>query len=178
MIFNKRTNEESLLFPWHQEVLFLLPFAFFPVAHALSVPLIAFPVFFASMFSLFFLPWFFLRRPSSFERSRTVLQKYFGSGWLEHRWNRSWITLLLLYSDGIEYRIGYDRYFFPFNEIRSIECKDRFFGYPLRIECRLPRNPWRLGFSSGQIDEISETIKSQWERHKGLSPADASRSSS
>lgn len=96
---------------------------------------------------MFFGPTIYNIIPSSFQRERQAISVYRGGG-SALMMNASWpFFRLLVYSDGIEIRFMYQRYFIPFDKLGDIPEKIGFFNRGIEIKCDLPDVPSSIRFS-------------------------------
>jgi hypothetical protein len=116
-----------------------------------------FPPFFLIMF---FGPIIYNRFQSPFEteRGRILVSSYTGGGSI-YLFNGSWpFFRLLVYKDGVEIRIMFQRYFIPYDKMDDIPDKIGFFSGGMLFKSNLPGVPSSIRFYKLGMNKIAKVI--------------------
>jgi hypothetical protein len=129
----------------------------------------AFGFLFAAVFLIIFLgPALYNHVPSSFEQARTVGASYTGGGSL-FLFNGSWpFFRLLVYDDGVEVRVMFHRFFIPYDKMKDLPEKIKFFSTGILFKSDLPGVPSRIRFYGFSSKKILAVVKERRNRYPAM----------
>ena len=105
---------------------------------------------------LFFGPIWYNTLPSKFEKIRNKITEFKGGGSI-HLINGSWpFFKLIIYKDGVELRVVFNRFFIPYQMIKSV--KKKFFIFGISIISDVKGVPSTINFSSSSNKKVLELI--------------------
>jgi hypothetical protein len=118
-----------------------------------------FPHLFMPTFVLiFFGPVVYNYIPSRFQRERNVVASYTGGGSIL-LFHGSWpFFRLMVYEDGIEVRVEFNRFFIPYNKMGDLPSKIGFFSRGVLIKSDLPGVPSGIRFSGFGMKKILKVL--------------------
>lgn len=103
--------------------------------------------------------------PSPFQKERDLVASYTGAGWI-FLFSGTWpFFRLMVYSDGVEIRVMFHRYFIPYDKMDNIPEKVGFFNRGLLIKSDLPGVPSGIrfvGFGMKKILKVVNNLKNQY----------------
>ncbi len=108
---------------------------------------------------LFVGPIMFNWKTSPFENTRELLESATCQASTTMTLRMTPGSRLLIYDDGIEFRIFFNAYFLPYDKIEKIVKEESFFSRHLTICSDLPGVPKNIRFSSKHNDELVSLIE-------------------
>ena len=97
--------------------------------------------------------------PLRFAKGREVLGSFWGGGRISLFRGRWPMFRILLYRDGLEVCVEFNRYFLPYDRLTPPPELAGFFHHALLLRCELPGVPAKIRFESPQVDLLRARIE-------------------
>jgi hypothetical protein len=144
--------------------LIAVPLVITMIAHKLAGPGAAAALFLPFFILIFAGPILYNRAASSFEQGRSLVESYTGGG-STFMMNGSWpFFRLLIYTDGVEIRVLFHRFFLPYDRMEDLPPKLGFFSMGIPFRSDLPGVPSSIRFYGFRNKDILARIQEQRSR--------------
>ena len=104
---------------------------------------------------------------TAFERARRPLHIFTGLGWSTTKprsksfltGNSAQLTRLLVYDDGLEFRIGFETICIKFDAIKEIQRQKGILRAAISVELRPPSKPWMIGIEVTDAESVATMLR-------------------